>query len=285
MFKKRRLMLLGGLGLLAARASQAQEKSSPRPLTLGLMPYLNTRTLLATYQPIANALEQELKQPVQVLTAPDFDTFVKRVFNGDYDVVVTAPHYGRLAMKDYGYSLLVMHKQPIRSVMVTARSNPLTSMADLRNQTIAIVERSALVAIGGVLTLADEGLKENVDYRFVETVSHSSALQSAVSGKTRAAIVAYATLQLASPEMQRDTVVFRELAKIPGLFYLAHSRLPATRQSAIRTALLHFESSSEGQAFFTKTSHGGYREPTREEIEFLDRVLPETRRQLSNIPP
>lgn len=178
-----------------------------------------------------------------------------------------------------------MSKLPIRSVMVTARNNPLNSLAELRNQTIAIVDRSALVAIGGALALADEGLKENVDYRFVETVSHSSALQSAASGKTRAAIVAYATLLLASPELQRDTVVFRELSRIPGLFYLAHSRLSATRQAAIKAALLRFESTSEGQAFFTKTTHGGFREPTREEIEFLDRMLPETRRQLGNIPP
>lgn len=282
MLRKRRLMLLGGLGLLAAGAPLAQEKPA-KALTLGLMPYLSTRTLLATYQPIANALERDLQQPVQVVTAPDFDTFVKRVFDGDYDVTVLAPHYARIAMKDYGYKTLLMHKSPIRSAIVTHRNNPLTSLKDLRNQSISIVERSALVVIGGAVALADEGLKEDIDYRFVETVTHSSALHSALSGKTRAAIISYATLMLASPELQQEAVVFRELAKIPGLFYLAHNRLAETRQAAIKAALLNFEPTAEGKIFFEKTSHGGFREPTREDYDALDRLLPETRRLLGNI--
>ena len=60
------------------------------------MPYLGTRTPLANYQPIALALERELKQPIQLNTAPDYDTFIKRVVDGEYDVVVLAPHYARL---------------------------------------------------------------------------------------------------------------------------------------------------------------------------------------------
>lgn len=285
MNNKRRSILLGSLGLCLAGAAGAQEKSPPRALTLGIMPYLSTRSLLATYQPVANALEQELKQPIQLLTAPDFDTFVKRVLNGDYDVALLAPHYARLAIKDYGYSQLLMHKLPIRSVVVTARNNPLNSLDDLRNQSISIVERSALVAIGGALALADEGLKENVDYRFVETVSHSSALHSAISGKTRAAIVSASTLLLASPELREEAVVFAEISQIPGMFYLAHNRLPPARQAAIKNALLAFEKASDGQAFFEKTRHGGFREPSKAEIELLDRMLPETRRLLGNILP
>jgi len=281
MFVKRRLILVGGVALLATGLSTAQEKPAGRALTLGLLPYLSTRSLLATYQPIANVLEQALKQPIQVLTAPDFDTFVKRVFNGEYDIVVLAPHYSRLAIREYGYNALLVHKSPIRSVMVTARTNPLTSLADLRNQSIAIVDRSALVAMGGAVAMANEGLKENVDYRFIETVSHSSALHSALSGKTRAAIVSYSTLLLASPELQRDALIFRELSRIPGLFYLAHSRVPAARQAAIKAALLRFENTADGQAFFEKTSHGGFREPTPEDADLLDQMLPETRRLLA----
>lgn len=275
-------MLLGGLGLLAAGSTLAEEKPS-RFLTLGLMPYLSTRTLLATYQPIANTLEHDLHQPVKVVTAPDFDTFVKRTFAGDYDVAVLAPHYARIAIKDHGYKAMLVHKAPIRSVLVTHRNNPLNSLNDLHNQSIAVVERSALVAIGGALALAEVGLKEDVDYRFVETVTHSSALHSALSGKTRAAIISYATLLLAPPELQQETVVYRELTKIPGLFYLAHNRLAESRQAAIKAALLDFEPTAEGKAFFEKTAHGGFREPTREDYDFLDRMLPETRRLLGNI--
>ena len=269
--------------VLAAPLAPAQEKVVLRPLTIGLMPYLSTRTLLANYQPIAVALEQELKQPIQLLTAPDFDTFVKRVLDGDYDIALLAPHYARLATREFGYNALLVHKAPIRGVLVTSRNNPLTRSEELRGQTIAVAERSALLVIVGALTLNDEGLKENTDYQFIETVSHSSALHSAASGKSRAALISYSTLTLAAPELQRDTMIWRELNKIPGQFYIAHSRIPVERQNAIKAALIAFEKTPDGQQFFEKTKHGGFRDPNREDGEFLDRLLPETRRQLGTL--
>jgi phosphonate transport system substrate-binding protein len=269
--------------LFAPALAPAQEKSTYRPLTIGLMPYLTTRTLLANYQPIAVALEQELKQPIQLLTAPDFDTFLKRVFDGEYDVVLLAPHYARLAIKEFGYTPLLVHKAPIRGVLVTSRNHPLSSTEELRGQTIAVAERSALLVIVGALILSDEGLKEGKDYQFVETVSHSSALHSAISGKSRAALISFSTLSLAAPELQKDTVIWRELNRIPGQFYIAHNRLPSERQKAIKAALLAFENTQQGQQFFEKTKHGGFRDPNREDAEFLDRLLPETRRQLANL--
>lgn len=264
--------------------SQAEEKAAERrPLTVGLMPYLTTRTLLANYQPIAEALEKSLQQPINLQTAPDFDTFVKRVLDGEYDVALLAPHYARLAAKEYGYVPLLLHKAPIRGVLASSRTKPLNSFDDLRGQEISVVDRSALIAIAGALTLAENGLKENVDYRFVETVSHSSALHNAITGKARAALVSYSTLVLAAPDLQRDTQVWRDIANIPGQFYIAHSRIPLARQQAIKAALLAFEKSPDGQQFFEKTKHGGFREPTPEDYTLLDRMLPETRRQLSNI--
>jgi len=279
-----RLFLLAiCLGVLAFPLAQAQEKPGIKPLTLGLMPYLTTRALLGLYQPVASRLEQELKQPVQLVTAPDFDTFVKRVIDGEYDLVLLAPHYARLAIRDYGYSPILIHKAPIRGVLVTARNQPLTDLAELRGQTIAVVDRSAVMAINGALLLAEAGLKENSDYQFVESVSHSSALHGALAGKSRAAIISHSTLMLAAPELQRDAVIFRELPPIPGMFYIANKHLASTRQAEVKQALHAFERSSEGQAFFEKTSHVGFREPTREDAQLLDRMLPETRRQLGSL--
>ncbi len=269
--------------LAATPFVSAQEKAALRPLTIGLMPYLSTRTLLANYQPIALALEQELKQPIQLLTAPDFDTFVKRVLGGEYDVALLAPHYARLATTGYGYSALLVHKAPIRGVLVTSRNNPLQRTEELRGHSLAIAERSALLVIVGALTLSDEGIKEGTDYHFVETVSHSSALHSAISGKSRAALISYSTLILAAPELQRETLIWRELNSIPGQFYIAHNRIPSERQKAIKATLLAFEKTQDGQQFFEKTKHGGFRDPTREDGELLDRLLPETRRQLGTL--
>lgn len=273
-------LLLGGQGNL-----QASEKTpAAKPLSVGLMPYLSTRTLLANYQPIAVALEQSLKQPVLLHTAPDFDTFVRRVFEGEYDIALLAPHYARLATREYGYNALLLHKSPIRGVLVSSRNMPLNSFEDLRGEIISVVDRSALIAIAGVLTLADAGLKEGSDYRFVEAVSHSSALHNAVSGRARAALVSHSTLLLASDELQRDASIWREIVTVPGQVYIAHNRIPVALQQAVKAALLAFEKTAEGRAFFEKTRHGGFREPNADDYTLLDRLLPETRRQLGTLP-
>lgn len=270
--------------LAAALPARAEEgERGARPLTIGIVPYLSTRNLLAIHQPQARSLEVSLQQPIQIQTAPDFDTFVKRLVSGDYDLAIAPPHYARLAIKDYGYHALLVHKAPIRGVLVTTRQQPLVGVDDLRGKTIAIADRSALLVILGAATLADLGLREDKDYRFIEAPSHASALHSAVSGKAAAALVTQTALLVAPPELQRDAVVWRELAQIPGQFYVAHNRLPDARQKAIKAALLAFERSAEGQVFFDKTRNEGFREPTSADNTLLDRALPETRRLLGPV--
>lgn len=276
--RRRMLTLLGSLACLASLSLplQAQEAS----LKLGLMPYLNTRTLIQNYQPLATSLGKELGQPVQLETAQDFNNFLQRTFRGDYDLILIAPHYARLAEVEHGYKPILIHKTPIRAVLVTPRQQPLASLQDLKGQTLAIHERSAIVPILGVSWLKDQGLEENRDYQFTQTVTHSSALLHVQNGRARAAMVSHATLAQAPAELQQSVEIAHEYARIPGLYLMAHPRLPEARRLAIKKALLNFEQSPEGQYFFQTTTHGGYREATPDDARLLDRSLPETRRQL-----
>lgn len=265
------------LGLMLALPAWGQEGQS---LLLGVMPYLNTRTLITNYAPLAAALEKSLGRPVQLQTAPDFDTFNWRTFGGDYDLVLTAPHFARLATLDYGYQPLLVHRNSIRCLIVTSRNAPLASTEDLRDQVLAIHERSAIVPMAAASWLADEGLSEGKDYRFAEAITQTSALHSAINGKARAAVISEGVLLQAPPEARQEALVFKECGKIPGLFLLSHNRQPKALQSRIKAALLSFEQSPEGARFFEATKHGGYREPTGEDARLMDKVLPETRRKL-----
>lgn len=277
MSRTRRSILLGALagGLPGwLRAGEAP------PLQFGLMPYLSTRTLIATYQPLAKGLETTLGQPVQLLTAPDFPAFVQRIALGEYDLLLLAPHFAQLAMRDYAYLPILSHSAPIRGFLVVDREQPLRQLSELKNQRIAVVDRSAALAIAGVNALAGAGLLEERDYRLLESTTHSSALHSMLSGEARAAIISAASLQLAPAEVQREIAVARELVRLPGQYYLAHNRLTTQRLASIKAALRSFEASAAGRAFFEKTGHGGFREPDAEDSALLDRLLPETRRQL-----
>ena len=268
------------LGLLLPGVIRAGEGTSTTPLTVGIVPYMSTGSLLRVHESLARSLEDSLQRPVNLRTAPDYPSFFQRLRDGAYDIVITPPHYGWLAIRDYAFQPLLVHKEPIRGVLVSTAEHPVKSAADLRGGSIAITDRSALMAILGVLTLAEEGLVENRDYHFVKAVSHSSAIHNAVTGKTRAALVNATSLLLAPQEIRQRAHIWRELAVFPGQFYIAHPRLVQRETKAVLAALLAFERTPAGQDFFTSTALGGFREITAEDRKLLERSLPETRRLL-----
>jgi len=263
--------------LLPVSLLQAQEA---RPLLFGVMPYLSTRTLITTYSPLAAYLEKRLVRPVTLQTAPDFDTFTSRAFSGEYDLLLIAPHYARLAEVDYGYIPLVRHRNDIRCYLMVSRAHPLASLEQLRGQTVAIHERSAMVPMLGLNWLAEKGLVAERDFRVVENVTQSSALQSVASGKARAAIVSHSTVAQAPADLREATRIDSECPSAPGLALMAHNRLPAAERQRIKEVLNAFEQTPEGQTFFLVSTHGGYREPTPADARLMDKVLPETRRLL-----
>lgn len=269
-----------GLGLFLSSAAQASERPTGTPLTVGIVPYMSTGMLLRTHAPLAKSLEESMQRPINIRTAPDYPSFFRRLREGAYDIAISAPHYGWLAIRDHGFQPLLVHREPIRGILVSAVDQPVKRAADLRAGSIAITDRSALMAILGSLTLADEGLIENRDYQFVSAVSHSSAIHNAVTGKTRAALVNATSLLLAPPEIRQRTHVWRELAVFPGQFYIAHPRLGEHDTKAVLAALLSFERTTAGQDFFTSTGQGGFRPISAEDGKVLERSLPETRRLL-----
>ncbi|WP_341743849.1 phosphate/phosphite/phosphonate ABC transporter substrate-binding protein [Azonexus hydrophilus] len=267
------------LGLILPHPATAAEKPAGTPLTLGIVPYMSTGMLLRTHAALAQSLESSLQRPVNLRTAPDYKSFFQRLRAGDYDIAITPPHYGWLAIRDHGFQPLLVHRDPIRGILVSAADQPVKNIADLRGASIAVTDRSALMAILGAQTLADEGLVENQDYQFVSAVSHSSAIHNAITGKTRAALVNATSLVLSPPEIRQRTQVWRDLAVFPGQFYIAHARLGEDYKAVI-AALQAFERSPAGQEFFTNTAQGGFRALTADDRKTLERALPETRRQL-----
>jgi len=268
------------LGMLLPLPVLADEKARESALTVGIVPYMSTGMLLRTHAALAKNLEASLQRPINLRTAPDYKSFFQRLRAGDYDIAITPPHYGWLAIRDHGFQALLVHREPIRGILVSATGQPIKHVADLRGGTIAVTDRSALMAILGSLTLADDGLIENKDYQFVSAVSHSSAIHNAITGKTRAALVNATSLLLSPPEIRQRTDVWRELAVFPGQFYIAHPRLGEPGIKAILTALQAFERTPAGQEFFTSTGQGGFRPISAEDRKVLERSLPETRRLL-----
>ncbi len=80
--------------------------SENTPLTLGVFPYVTPAQLASFHTPLKDYLAKSLQRPVSLVTAPDFDSFVDRTRKGQYDIIITAPHLGRLAETRDSYKRL-----------------------------------------------------------------------------------------------------------------------------------------------------------------------------------
>lgn len=239
-------------------------------LIVGVLPTLSPRVLLNNYQPFRAYLERTLKRPVEMVTATDFATFHKSTMAGDYDIVVTAAHLGRLAQMEGGYLPLATYKAANRAMLMTSRAAPLASIQGLRGHTIATLDRFALITGQAVVWLGEQGLHEHTDYRLLEAPSHNSAAYSVLSGESALAIISPAGWKQMPANIRDALQVFVNLPAIPGLMWLANPRLTG-EVPRLKLILLAFSPElPEGKQFFQVTGYQGMREITPEEMKSLD---------------
>lgn len=239
-------------------------------LIVGVLPTLSPRVLLNNYQPFREYLQHALKRPVEMVTATDFAAFHKSTLAGDYDIVVTAAHLGRLAETERGYIPLATYKSANRAMVMTSRAAPLKSIRDLRGHTVAILDRYALIAGQAIAWLDEQGLREGSDYRLLETPSHNSSAYSVLSGESTLAIISPAGWKQMPENIREGLQVFTTLPEVPSLMWLANPRL-AREASRLKSILLAFSPDSpEGKQFFHVTGYQGMRDISPEEMKSLD---------------
>ncbi len=255
--------------------------AEPQALEIGVFPAFSTRAILSTYQPLRDYLADRLKRPVVLVTAPDYRTFIARTQRGEYRVVVTAPHFARLAQVEAGYVPLVRVKRELRGIIVVRRDSGIASVADLRGKTVGAPDELAIVAMLGEQLLRAQGLEPGKDVDVHHYTSFNSAMLAVHGGKASAALTAPTALAQMAPEV-RDNL--REIATtdaVPHVMYLAHPQVPPQEVRQLRELLMDFEKQQPaGVEFFKQTGFVGLEPPTAEQLRTLDPYVAMLKRRL-----
>ena len=266
-----------GFVLLCAGAVRAADT----PLEVGVFPYLSTQAILTTFQPVRVHLETALKRPVQLSTAQDFSTFVARTQHGDYDLVITAPHFARLAQREAGYVPIAQYTRRLHGIVVVAANSPVKSIMELRGQSIAMPSRLAIVSMMGLRLLATSGLRPGRDFIVQVASSHSSAVLSVKNGEAAAALTEASALQQMPAELARSVRVLATTGRVQNVVFLAHARLARAERERLKTELLRFAHDTEaGRAFLKSSGFGGLRAVTEKDLRALDSYMGELKEQL-----
>lgn len=273
---KRIFLLL--IGVLLAAVSCAAVAAGQQALSVGLFPYLSARQLVDTYQPLREFLEQRLGRPVMLYTAPDFKSFVRRTQGGEFDVIVTAPHFARLAQVDGGYLPLFTYRNDIAAAVVVRKNGPVNDIAQLRDTRIIAPDRMAIVTMLGLKLLHEHGLDAPRDYLLQETATHGNVALAVLSGEAQAGIIGALPLKQLPENTSRQLHILALTPAIPSQMLLASPGLAANQVQQIRDALLQFEQGTAGQKFFQSTGLIGFKPISAADLKQLDPYAKEAKR-------
>lgn len=255
----------------------------PSALRIAVVPYLTPSVLLALFQPIRNHLERELKQPVELYTAPDIRTHVKRIQRPEYDAVITSAHFSRLAQLDGGYIPVAGFDSPLKAIVSVNKDSAIQSLEDLKGRTIAVNDRLVLVSIVALQDIQARGVKPE-EMRLAPAVTQNSSLLSVASGDVDAAITAQFTLNQI-PEQQRQGIrTIYTTDTLPNVKFLAGYRLSRDLRDRMQAALLAFGDTPDGARFFANSGFTAIGRVSETQMKLLDRYIPETRRLLASEP-
>lgn len=247
--------------------------ASAEPLRMGIFPYHSPEQLVRLHKPLKDYLSHASGRHVRLVSAPDFDQFIKRTRDGRYDVLITAPHLGRIAEREDGYRWLGFTRNYSRAVFVSRRDTGLETLEDLAGQRVAMPPEIAIIHQVALHQLRKHGLGPGTRVSVTAKKSHDAALFSVLRGAADAAAIGLPTwLHYDLPEKNLFQVIGQS-EPIPGFAILVHPEVPAPVAEAIRDALFKFESTPAGNAYFDKTGLEGIRTVSEQDLEQLDKYL------------
>lgn len=253
-------------------------------LEFGILPYLPTATILERYQPLREYLERRFREPVSIVSAPDYASFFRRTQRGEYALVITASHAARLAEVEAGYRSMLRPGWDTYATLLVRKESPYQDIKDLRGKKIAAPGPYAIVSQLGANWLNQVGLVAGRDVFLRTSITHTTALHAVVAGETDAGFISNRAFVAAKSDL-KDHVRALGLSKEsggPGVVYMAHPAIPAQRVAAIKEAILAFVQTEAGKAFVAGLGYDTLREMKSGELARLDPYVRELKQVMQN---
>jgi phosphonate transport system substrate-binding protein len=252
-----RVLFIALLNLLFSTVAFAD--NSKGELVFGVYPYLSPNQIVEQFSPLGDHLAKALGRPVVLRSAPNFAQFIDRTRTGEYDIIFTAPHMGRLAEKRDGYRPLAQSGNPIVVIALVKKDSPIKTLDDLRGRGLAIGAKMSMTYQIMNQALGKSGLELGKNVYFIDTASFSNVIEAILRNDADAGATATA-LWDNTPAEQRAQ--FRELYRappVPGFFVLAHPRNGEAMLNNLQKALTDFAKTSIGKTYFDKTGQIDFR--------------------------
>jgi len=242
-------------------------------VTLGVFPYFNASYIATLHKPLKDYLANSTDTTIRLVSASDFKTFKERTSKARYDILITAPHLGRIAQKTADYEWLGFTGNISYAVFVSHIDNNINSIQDLKDKTIALPPKRAIIHYLALETLSKNNIDPTNDVKISLSKSHNNAMHSAILKNTDAAAFGAPTWNKYNLADKSKLKVLGKSESIPGFAIMVHSKTSEKLKKNLKEALFLFSKTKEGKIYFDKTGLKDVREVTQLDMELIDKYL------------
>ena len=227
-------------------------------ITLGVLPYVTAGQLVEYHTPLKNYIAESLGRPVALITAPDLPGFVERTGKHEYDLILTAPHFGRLAERRDGYQVVVRTLNEIQAAFLVRKDSDIQRLEDLNGKRIMVAQPISMMYQLSVGTLEKKGLVPGKNITIVEARTNNNALSAPLRNEADAGVTGILLWGIATGEQKEQLRLIGTSPSVPGFVLMAHKRVPKRDVDKLRKALLSFRTTPQGEAYFAASGLKGF---------------------------
>ena len=227
-------------------------------ITLGVLPYVTAGKMVEFHTPLKNYIAERLGRPVALITAPDFLDFVERTGKHEYDLILTAPHFGRLAERRDGYQFVVQTLNEIQAAFLVRKDSDIQRLEDLKGKRIMVAQPISMMYQLSIGTLEKKGLVPGKNITIIEARTNNNALSAPLRDEADAGVTGILLWGLATGEQKEQLRLIGTSPSMPGFVLMAHKRISKQDVARLRKALLAFHATPQGEAYFAATGLKGF---------------------------
>jgi len=262
------------LALQTASAFASKSATSP-PLKLAIFPYFSAAQLIKLHKPLKDHLATFSKQDIRMTTATSFNVFKQHTAAKKYDIIVTAPHLGRLAQRESGYRLLGFTSNTSYAVFAADKEHAHKPLSSFKGRAVTLPPTGAIIHHLALNRLKNAGLEPGKDIKINTTTSHNNAMISVIEKISPLAAFGKPTWAKFQPKGRENLVEIARSEAIPGFAILIHPRIDERLQNQLLEAMLTFETRQQGKTYYANTGLKGFRKARISDLKTLDFYLAE----------
>lgn len=230
----------------------------PRPLLLGVIPYLQPEELRKQILPITQYLSHKLQRKVEFISLSDYQSLGRLLELNRIQIAMFSDTSYRKLKKENNWEVICRPVQygsvVYRGQIIARKGGGIDKIADLKGKTFAYVDRYSGSGFYYPNLLFDRAGIKPLDYfsSVVFSQSHRSSIQGVIKGDFHAASVFSASLLPGENEASGAFDEVRVIARtdpIPNDPMVVRADLDANLKNAISRAMLAMHEDPKGREF------------------------------------